>query len=43
MSLNNKQIGKAANMLAQEYKVAENILFRQVNNEGILLHISSGT
>lgn len=27
----------------QKFKVAEDILFRQVENEGILLHITSGT
>lgn len=33
----------ADNPIAQKYTVAEGILFRQVENEGILLHIASGT
>lgn len=29
--------------LEQRYEVAEDIMFRQIEDEGILLHISSGT
>ena len=42
MSVSSEQVDKK-NLLQKEYKVAEDVLFRQVENEGILLHVSSGT
>ena len=37
------KINTANTFITQKYTVAEGILFRQVENEGILLHIASGT
>ena len=37
------KMNTANNLSDQKYTVAEDILFRQVENEGILLHIVSGT
>lgn len=33
----------ADDIITRKYTIAEGILFRQVENEGILLHIASGT
>lgn len=43
MSVSSKQNDITDPFAEMQYKVSENILFRQVENEGILLHISSGT
>lgn len=47
MSANSERIDTITSTLSllsrKQYQVAEDILFRQVENEGILLHISSGT
>lgn len=45
MTANSEQIDATNFSLLskKQYQVAEDILFRQVENEGILLHISSGT
>jgi Coenzyme PQQ synthesis protein D (PqqD) len=43
MSVSSKQNDITDPFAGMQYKVSENILFRQVENEGILLHVSSGT
>jgi hypothetical protein len=43
MSAISKQNGITDPFAEKQYKVSENILFRQVENEGILLQVSSGT
>ena len=43
MSLSNERADKTEETIAKKYKVAEDILFRQVEDEGILMHVSSGT
>jgi Coenzyme PQQ synthesis protein D (PqqD) len=42
MTINNQLTG-LTNLTQIQYRVAEDILFRQVENEGILLHIPNGT
>lgn len=42
MTANSEQID-ATNLSKKQYQVAEDILFRQVETEGILLHVSSRT
>jgi hypothetical protein len=42
MTIDN-QLTSLANLTQIQYRVAKDILFRQVENEGILLHIPNGT